>query len=252
MTKMKKKHHIQGFTLIELAMVIFILGLLLSSFLAPLAARVEQQERNNTQFQLDEIIEILYGYVLQNNYLPCPVTGNDGIEDTIAAGGGGLTCANEVGNLPWVTLGVKGTDDWLNIFTYRVDDTFADRNNAATDGTPYALGPPVVQANCQNISATLNVSFSLCSDGEIIVLNTADAGGANLALNIPAIVVSHGKNWSTNPPPSADEIENTNGDLTFISGDFSANAATGGFDDMVIWISPHVLRTMSVKAGILP
>ncbi len=261
---MKTEYSTQGFTLIELAMVLFILGLLLSSFLEPLAARVEHQERNNTQIQLGEIEEILYGYVLRNNYLPCPDCSdnttndcnivdtndpndiNDGVEDILAN-----TCATEVGNLPWVTLGVKSTDEWNNVFTYRVDDMFADRNIAATDGTPYAVGPPVVQANCQNISATLNVSFSLCSDGEIIVLNTAGAGGGNLALNIPAIVVSHGKNWPTNPPASADEIENTDGDTTFVSGDFSANVVTG-FDDMVIWISPHVLRTMSVKAGILP
>ncbi len=235
-----------GFTLIELAMVLLILGLLMSSFLAPLAARVEQQERNNTQIQLDEIEEILYGHVLQNAYLPCPdctstaggcaaATANDGVEDTVVAGGG-LTCATEVGNLPWVTLGVKSTDEWNNIFTYRVDDTFADRNNAITDGTGCAA------------SATLNVSFSLCSDGEIIVLNSA--GGTNLATNIPAIVVSHGKNFSLGAP-TANETENLNNDTTFVDTNFSNNAITG-FDDMVIWISPYVLRTMSVKAGILP
>ncbi|MCH8976546.1 MAG: prepilin-type N-terminal cleavage/methylation domain-containing protein [Proteobacteria bacterium] len=240
------KYSIQGFTLIELAMVLLILGLLMSSFLAPLAARVEQQERNNTQIQLDEIEEILYGHVLQNAYLPCPdctstaggcaaATANDGVEDTVVAGGG-LTCATEVGNLPWVTLGVKSTDEWNNIFTYRVDDTFADRNIAATDGTGCAA------------SATLNVSFSLCSDGEIIVLNSA--GGTNLATNIPAIVVSHGKNFSLGAP-TANETENLNSDTTFVDTNFSNNAITG-FDDMVIWISPHVLRTMSVKAGILP
>ena len=243
---MTMKYSIQGFTLIELAMVLLILGLLMSSFLAPLAARVEQQERNNTQIRLDEIEEILYGHVLQNAYLPCPdctstaggcaaATANDGVEDTVVAGGG-LTCATEVGNLPWVTLGVKSTDEWNNIFTYRVDDTFADRNNATTDGTGCAA------------SATLNVSFSLCSDGEIIVLNSA--GGTNLATNIPAIVVSHGKNFSLGAP-TANETENLNNDTTFVDTNFSNNAITG-FDDMVIWISPYVLRTMSVKAGILP
>ena len=262
MIKMNTKRHIQGFTLIELAMVLLILGLLMSSFLTPLAARVEQQERNNTQIQLDEIEAILYGYVLQNAYLPCPDCSdtttencvtvntndpndiNDGVEDILA----NTTCATEVGNLPWVTLGVKSTDEWNNVFTYRVDDMFADRNIAATDGTPYSVGPPVVQANCQNISATLNVSFSLCSDGEIIVLNSA--GGTNLATNIPAIVVSHGKNFSLGAP-TANETENLNNDTTFVDTNFSNNAITG-VDDLVIWISPHILRTMSVKAGILP
>jgi len=248
----------KGFTLIELAMVLFILGLLLSSFLAPLAARVEQQERNNTQIQLDEIEEVIYGYALQNNYLPCPdctstaggcvaATANDGLEDTVLAGGG-LTCATEIGNLPWSTLGVKSTDEWNNIFTYRVDDTFADRNNAATDGTPYDEGPPVIQAKCKNISATLNVSFSLCSDGNITVDDAAVAG-KTVATFIPAIVVSHGKNWAV--ATSADEAENTNNDANFVDKDYS-QTTDAEFDDMLIWISPHVLRTMYVKAGILP
>jgi prepilin-type N-terminal cleavage/methylation domain-containing protein len=249
---MKKKKFNPGFTLIELAVVLFILGLLLSSFLAPLAARVEQQERNNTQIQLDEIREILFGHILQNNYLPCPdcsdnllgcigLTANDGIEDTVPAGGG-LTCATEVGNLPWVTLGVKGTDEWNNIFTYRVDSTFADRNNATTDGT-----------GCETASATLNVSFSLCSDGDIEIFSsdvTADAGTTgDVATNIPAVVVSHGKNWAV--AASVDEGQNTDGDDEFVDKAYS-QTPDAEFDDMLIWISPHVLRTMAVKSGILP
>ncbi|MFT5426041.1 MAG: prepilin-type N-terminal cleavage/methylation domain-containing protein, partial [Gammaproteobacteria bacterium] len=125
-----------GFTLIELAMVLFILSLLLASFLAPLAARVEQKEREKTQIQLDEIETVIYGYVLQNAYLPCPDCSvyagdckvledidpldtiiNDGMEDLIGDAGDALTCATEFGNLPWVTLGVKETDEWDNRFT---------------------------------------------------------------------------------------------------------------------------------------
>ncbi len=252
---MKTKYFSQGFTLIELAVVLFVLGLLLSSFLAPLAARVEQQERNNTQIQLNEIIEIIYGYALQNNYLPCPDcrdntggcagnTANDGIEDTDAGPGVSLVCASEVGNLPWVTLGVQGTDAWDNTFTYRVDDAFADRGDPnQSDGT-----------GCEAGSATLNVSFSLCSDGDITVLD-AD-GGNNVATFIPAIVVSHGKNWPE--VPTAHEEENyddatvaTDTIGTFVDKDYSDDAVAG-FDDMLIWISPHVLRTMAVKSGILP
>ena len=262
----KMRADIKGFTLIELAMVLFILGLLLSSFLEPLAARVEQQERNNTQIQLDEIEEILYGHVLQNAYLPCPDCPtstwnatciavnaadpsdiNDGFEDAIDAAGDEETCATEVGNLPWATLGVKSTDEWNNVFTYYVDDTFADRDDpddgsgtGESDGTGCAA------------SATLNVSFSLCSDGEIDIFSSAVATATppgDVASNVPAIIVSHGKNWAV--ATSADEAENTDGDDDFVDKDYSQ---TGGaeFDDMVIWISPHVLRTMSVKAGILP
>lgn len=244
----------QGFTLVEITMVLFILGLLMASFLDPLATRVEQEERNNTQLQLDEIEEILYGHVLQNNYLPCPdcsdtTTGtcgtvntndptdiNNGEEDILAN-----TCATVVGNLPWATLGVKGTDEWDNEFTYRVDSSFADRSVPATDGT-----------GCETGSATLGVSFSLCSDGDIVAWNMEDNTDPDfeiVATGIPAIVISEGKNWAIST--SADETENTNGDVTFVEKDYSATAGAE-FDDLMIWISPHVLRTMTVKAGILP
>jgi len=228
---MKTKYISQGFTLIEMTMVIFILGLMMTAFLEPLASRVEEEQRNNTQIQLDEIEEVLYGYVLRNNHLPCPdcIDNTAGVCDV-------LDGTDVVGNLPWVTLGVKGTDEWNNIFTYQVDSEYAD----TTDGTP-------LQAGCAGISATLGVSFSLCSDGDITVLDSA--GGNNVATNITAIVVSHGKNWGNST--SADEAENTDGDAVFVDKDYSQ--ATGAeYDDILIWISPHILNTMSVKAGMLP
>ena len=113
---MKTKYYAQGFTLIELAMVLFILGLLLSSFLAPLAARVEQRERNETEIQLEEIKDVLFGYVIRQGQFPCPdcrLAGegtciaadvDDGFEDRNLG-----ECKSEVGNLPWADLGVGPT-----------------------------------------------------------------------------------------------------------------------------------------------
>lgn len=250
---MKIKDFTQGFTLIELAMVLFILGLLLSSFLAPLAARVEQQERNNTQIQLDEIKEVLLGYVIRNGRFPCPdcrfagegtciaADVDDGDEDRNAG-----ECKTEIGNLPWNELGVYETDTWGQHFTYRVSEDFADD----TDGAAGATG-------CLD-TTTLGISFSLCSDGDIDVWNledNTDADFAIIATDVPAIVLSHGKNYLDTP--SVQEEENYedgsagNNIRTFVDKGYSEDA-TEGFDDMVIWISPHILRTMSVKAGILP
>ncbi|MFT5427277.1 MAG: hypothetical protein ACI9ZT_002236, partial [Gammaproteobacteria bacterium] len=191
---------------------------------------------------------VIYGYVLKNNYLPCPdcidndagcaaATANDGQEDRTAGVCDVLDGTDVVGNLPWVTLGVNGTDEWNNIFTYQVDSEYAD----TIDGTP-------LQTDCIGLSVTLNVSFSLCSIGDIAVLDSA--GGATVATEIPAIIVSHGKNSSDNAP-SADELENTDANGTYVDKVYSSAAGTE-FDDMLLWISPHVLRTMSVNGGILP
>ena len=224
----------KGFTLIELAIVLFILGLLLGTILPPLSAQVEQREREKTQSQLDEIKAVIFGYVLRNGYLPCPDIDNDGVEDRNA--GIPDECLSAVGNLPWVDLGVEGTDAWGNNFIYAVDVDYADRG-VGSDGA----GP------CTD--TTLNVSFALCSEGNITILDSA--GGANVATNIPAIVVSMGKNGSIVSEHTAHELENTDGDLTFVYKDYSKDDVLG-FDDMLIWISPHILRTKMLNAGILP
>ncbi len=242
MTEMKIQYH-SGFTLIELAIVLFILALLLGAILPPLTTQIEQRQREQTQAQLDEIKEVLFGFMFnQNNVLnkyrlPCPdcrdnagdcatMTANDGVEDIL----GGASCATAMGNLPWVILGVKEHDAWGQRFTYRVTTTFGDN----TDG---ANNPP----SCSD--TTLNVSFALCSDGDIVVLNSA--GGSNLATEIPAIVVSYGKDWAE--APSTDEAENLNDDEYFVYRDYSFD-----IDDLMIWISPHILRTKMLNAGILP
>ena len=251
--------HQSGFSLIELAIVLFILSLLLVSLLPPLSAQFEQKEREQTQAQLEEIKEILYGFTfnqnstISKNRLPCPdcrdnsvncvaMTPNDGTEDILA----GNTCASEVGNLPWKTLGVKENDAWGQRFTYRVTDDFADLADGAA-----------IPGACT--STTLNVSFALCSDGDIQVYssNVATAGATgNVAQDIPVIVISHGKNWANTP--TAEEEENyddstvgTDAQKKFVYRDFSADA-TVGYDDLMIWISPHILRTKMLNAGILP
>jgi len=236
----------RGFTLLELSVVLLIIGLLLGGLLMPLSSQIEQRQRAQTQAQLDEARDVLYGFVLKNHRLPCPdcstdVAGKcneiaatdaahigDGEEDIIA----GDNCAHEAGNLPWATLGVEGNDAWGRHFTYRVTNNFADAAASGAGCTP----------------DTLNVSFGLCSDGNIDVV--AAAGTMNyVARSVPAVILSHGRNGSD--ATSAHELENSDDDAIFVYRDFSDDA-TAGFDDMLIWISPHILRAKMLDAGILP
>src|SRR5665647_1087323 len=63
-----------GFTLIEMAMVLMIVGLLLGGMLVPLSAQMDQRNVSDTQKTLSEIKEAIVGFTLANGRLPCPAT----------------------------------------------------------------------------------------------------------------------------------------------------------------------------------
>ncbi|HVS27361.1 MAG TPA: prepilin-type N-terminal cleavage/methylation domain-containing protein [Burkholderiales bacterium] len=235
-----------GFTLIELAVVLFILTLLLSSLLVPLGTQINQSNINTTQKSLDDVKEALIGFALANGYLPCPdktsgpTTGpndtpNDGAEDVA----GGL-CVTQEGNVPWSTLGVGSADVWGNRLRYRVVPAFAQRPPGAT------------------FSLSSSANLRLCTTAACTTTLTSSApNGA------PAVILSHGKNGlgainsvtgAANPAPSsADELENTNSDTTFVSrAATDIGAGAGEFDDIVAWLSTNILLNRMVAAGKLP
>ena len=249
----------QGFTLVEMAIVLMIVGLLLGGMLVPLSAQMEQRNVTETRKQLDEIQQALLGFAIVNGRLPCPAdrtTPTGGTNAALIPAGqeykdpitGSCAAAivfgnNAVGVLPWATLGLNETDAWGRRYTYQVTANWAD-------GPPQPDGTGAAGCN-----ATVGVSFQLCSSSNQNILNTV--GGTSLTPNnVPAVIVSHGKNGAgaytqqgIQLPVSsdADEQENSNGTLSFVS-----KSPTPTFDDLVVWISPNILLNRMVAAGKLP
>ena len=215
----------QGFSLLEMAIVLVVVGLLLGGSLIPLSIQMEKQDRDATERQLQDIREALIGFALTNGRLPCPDTDNDGQMNGLAS------CTSSVGVIPWVDLGLGQQDAWGQPFTYRVSGDFADNTDGTTCSSP----------------ATIGISFSLCSVGDISVLDAA--GGNPVALTLPAIVLSHGKNWATTA--GTDEVENTDADAIYVARSYSTNTASP-FDDLMIWVSPSILKNKMLTAELLP
>lgn len=225
-----------GFTLVEMAVVVVILGLILGGLLLPLAAQLEQQRRSETRKIMDDAKEALQGYAITNNHLPCPDrqaggagtlndTANDGVED-FAAGG---ACVTQYGNLPWSTLGIVDEDAWGERIHYKVTTAFSNRVPMTT--------------------------FSMTSAGSLRVCNQHTCVAPRLTDVAVAVLFSLGQNIGIcGSGTCLDELENTDTDNDFVSHTPTPNGSGGTeyFDDMVVWVSDAVLKSKMVSAGKLP
>jgi len=223
------KQHIpaQGFTLIELAIVMVIVSLLLGGLLGSLSSQREQQRRSDNQKLLRQVNDALIGFATVNGRLPCPDTNGNGLENAPCPQ---LSSNINNGALPYATLGVTGTDPWGNPLIYTVNGAFSGNPgfNLATRGT---------------------------ANGILRVFSTAPANcntPGDMAENVPALVWSGAKrDYTLNPPLSADELENRDNDNYFVSHDYNAVAGRE-FDDQIIWLSANILFNRMVSAGVLP
>lgn len=236
------RQRMRGFSLLEVAVVLFIIVLLLGSILIPLSTQVEQKQINDTQRTMDEIREALIGFTVSNGYLPCPaISATNGLEDRT---GGTCTSNRRQGYIPWQTLGISSADAWGHLYRYSVTLSYAS-------------------------STTL---FSLTTTPDITIQTRNSAGAlTNLTTtnSVPAVVISHGKNgfgsvntngvaqilpanWAAN---NVDENTNATGTTAFVSRAAQAanTTGTGGeFDDVLVWIPRYTLANRMVAAEKLP
>jgi prepilin-type N-terminal cleavage/methylation domain-containing protein len=223
----------QGFTLIEMAIVLVILGLLLGGVLSPLAARQEQTRRDENAELLEKAREALIGFALVNERLPCPDTDAPG---SATSGQENAPCGSlpsdfHADRLPWVTLGVVGEHDaW-----------------GAPDEIRYA------------VNGAFTTSFTLSTagtgNGVINIHNTAaSCGTANnmVAMNVPALIWSTAKtDYASQAPARVDEAENDDDDRCYVYREYSG-LNNQEFDDQMVWLSPNVLFNRMIEAGKLP
>ena len=115
----------EGFTLVELAIVIAIVGFLLGAFLVPLRTQIDAARIRETERMLGEIHEALIGYAIIHGALPCPDIVADGID---GAAPPACTGAALEGILPFQALGVPRADPWGRLFGYRITEEFSNRS----------------------------------------------------------------------------------------------------------------------------
>lgn len=209
----------RGFTLVELAVGLVIIGLLLSSIIVPLSAQQDIRKTAKTEQLLNEVNKSLLGFVSSNGRLPCPATLASNGTESISGGG---DCLLEHGFVPSQTLGLYGSfngnnlllDAWINPIRYSLNDInsweYGKQIPLNASGTLYQI--------CQSQG---------CAPTEII------------ARDIVAVVYSLGKE-RVNMSNSPDEQENTDTDDSFVMTT-RREGGTTGFDDHLLWISSNTL-----------
>lgn len=235
-----------GFTLVELAIVLVIVALLVGGMLISFGTQRDLSDSSETQKQLNDIRDALLGFVAANGRLPCPASPSaTGIEKPV----GGGACDNPWdGFVPAVTLGITPTDaqgyaidSWGHPIRYAITtkngNAFTTVNGMTTAWTT-GLTPDL---------RICNTATGLSGSGG----SAECAASTTLSETAVAVILSRGKNGGI-APSSTDETANGNTDRLFVSHTPTPASSGNEFDDLVTWLSPNILYNRMISAGRLP
>ena len=250
----------QGFSLVELSIVILVMGLLLGGLMMPLSVQRENARYRDGLEQLEIIESAIEGFAILNGFLPCPATpASGGLADA-----SGTTCTVQHGFVPATTLDLNGQrnddnlllDPWGSPLRYSVSASDANGNGSwdfVTPGEMAAVTMPMLVPELTVCRTATGSSASACA-----------ASNVTLTAGAPVVVYSLGKDWSAFT--SADELENVGANLgggpsaaTYrVASDVvfvvrgRSELPGGEFDDQLLWMAPNRLFGRLVDAGHLP
>ena len=268
---MQLKRAAVGFSLIELAVVFLIVGLLVGGAIITLSGQFEVRNVEETQRRLEAVKEAILGFAIVNGRLPCPAryvspTDNSaGLESFCDAASGTCTPTTALrthgncssfydGYVPAVALGLpvdsKGftLDAWGNRVRYAI----------ARDATACAVTPPT-DTRIWTSKDNLRTYGLSCRPNDLDICNASPGSGATACASAArvmttqtaaVIVYSTGKNGAASSGQGPDELENTDGaNAVFVT---RTPSETSHYDDQMLVVPIGVIYAKLLAAGILP
>ncbi len=256
MMRLRNKHTQIGFSLVEMAIVLVILGFVLGALLLPLQAQRQSAAQAQTENTLESAKQALLGYAQQQGRLPCPATNNgsgtfpdDSGNSNPSAGG---NCISQLGFLPAATLGIQpidaqgfALDAWNNRIMYAVSQS----NLGGVATADFTTSGDMSTVGITTLAPELRVCLSATG---VTATNCSGGTESNFAINNAAVVIYSLGPTGAMASGGADESANptvaTNPKSVFVSHDVRATAGNE-FDHLVTWISPYVLYNAMIQAG---
>lgn len=275
----------RGFSLVEIALVLVIVGLALGAGITVLNLKLAQAKIDNTKVKTEAVRVALINFVGQNFRMPCPAdplavrgAANYNVERRNAVPIGGETCIasaaliNNIGGtaltgvsrgvVPCTTLGFPEdacVDGWGVRLTYFVQNNAIRLTRDTVSGmrgsmTVHTVVPPAAVTTTAGLAPTGN-QINACS-------TTPNDNSCNLAA--VAMIISHGANRGGGFVPtsgvvlpqvvgtniSAYEAENTNNNIQFIQNDF-VETLPNSFDDILVAVVPRDIVSTLNQTGIV-
>lgn len=266
----RSKRRIDGFSLVEIAVVLVIISVLATMVAIPLATQMEQRRGDETRKQIELAKEAILGFAMANGRMPCPASAtSNGVSSFCTLGTGACTatttppvhgrCSDSNGLLPAVTLGIAPVDAQGYAIDAWQDGSTLHRIRYAVSKYENPVGTfPVTAANgirtatMDTVALPASVHLYVCALGLTAASSTTacSVGVTTLTDRAVAVVYSVGKNASTAFASLSFDEQNNQGnsaDIVFTSGDTGAT-----FDDIVSWVSLNTLFARMVQAGKLP
>jgi len=141
----------KGFTLIELAIVMIIIGLLIGVGVSLLPGLINQQKYTQNQSLLNQNYNAINGYIIANGQLPLASSDTNGISSQ--------SQKQNIGYLPYATIGGLQKDAYGNTFYYAVNNMSLNisinDNSASPPPTPIPMSLTNTKNNINNFCAVL-------------------------------------------------------------------------------------------------